>query len=303
MVFSEIYGAYYKTVAQILRRAAGGDLTPQALRQIVSQTAFAESTLTIPDALLSGRWPLLGADCSTVLHEPPQMPLTLLEKRWLKSLLLDQRIQLFSPDPTGLEEVEPLFDPGVFVWFDRYEDGDPYDDPGYVERFQTIRTAIREKRLLRVRFDGRHGKRHSWLCAPYRLEYSEKDDKFRLLAATPKNQLTLNLARIRSCELAGPVDTAAFPMPFVKTCTLVLELTDERNALERAMLHFSHLEKETVRLGENRYRITLRYLKDDETELLIRVLSFGPMLRVVEPEPFIRQLRERIEKQYKMRTG
>ena len=78
---------------------------------------------------------------------------------------------------------------------------------------------------------------------------------------------------------------------------LVLELTDRRNALERCLFHFSHLSKETERIGEDRYRITLHYELADETELLIRVLSFGPMLKVVFPENFRNQLCSRLEKQ------
>ena len=79
-------------------------------------------------------------------------------------------------------------------------------------------------------------------------------------------------------------------------------LTDERNALERAMLHFSHLDKETQRIDGNRYKITLHYEQEDETELLIRVLSFGPVLKVVFPEDFVKKLCERLEKQKRMRT-
>ena len=43
--------------------------------------------------------------------------------------------------------------------------------------------------------------------------------------------------------------------------------------------------------------IALRYDRDDETEILIRVLSFGPMLRVTSPESFIDKIRERLVKQ------
>ena len=83
--------------------------------------------------------------------------------------------------------------------------------------------------------------------------------------------------------------------------SLVLELKDERNALERAMLHFSHLNKETERIGEDLYKITLFYEREDETELLIRVLSFGPMVKVLFPEDFLGKLKERLEKQKKLR--
>ena len=80
-----------------------------------------------------------------------------------------------------------------------------------------------------------------------------------------------------------------------------MELKDERNALERAMLHFSHLNKETERIGEDLYKITLFYEREDETELLIRVLSFGPVLKVVFPDDFTEKLVQRLKKQKEMR--
>ena len=78
---------------------------------------------------------------------------------------------------------------------------------------------------------------------------------------------------------------------------MTFELEDRRNALERVLLHFSHLEKETKRLDDRRYRVTLKYDGQDETEMVIRLLSFGSAIRVVEPERMICLLRERIEKQ------
>lgn len=74
-------------------------------------------------------------------------------------------------------------------------------------------------------------------------------------------------------------------------------LHDERNGLERVLLHFSHFEKETLKLEDGLYQIKLRYDRDDEAELLIRVLSFGPVLEVKSPAEFIRLIRERIRVQ------
>ena len=68
--------------------------------------------------------------------------LTALEKRWMKAVLADPRIQLFSPDETGLEDVEPLFTPDKIVYYDRYTDGDPYGDPSYIAHFRTILQAL-----------------------------------------------------------------------------------------------------------------------------------------------------------------
>jgi hypothetical protein len=67
------------------------------------------------------------------------------------------------------------------------------------------------------------------------------------------------------------------------------------------MLHFSHLDKETERIDENHYKITLYYEREDETELLIRVLSFSPVLKAIFPDDFVKKLCERLEKQKRMR--
>ena len=90
---------------------------------------------------------------------------------------------------------------------------------------------------------------------PMHLEFSEKDDHFRLIAADSSRRWTINLGRLTSCELAP--GTEASLREAEKPERLVFELTDRRNALERVLLHFSHLEKETERLDADRYRVTL----------------------------------------------
>lgn len=65
---------------------------------------------------------------------------------------------------------------------------------------------------------------------------------------------------------------------------------------------FSHLEKITERLDEKHYRLQLMYNKSDETEMVIRILSFGPLLRVQEAAGFIELLRHRLRKQLALRA-
>ena len=52
-----------------------------------------------------------------------------------------------------------------------------------------------------------------------------------------------------------------------------------------------------MKIDDMHYQITLKYDKSDETEILIRILSFGPMIKIVSPDSFIRQLKSRIDKQ------
>ena len=301
MLFSEVYGTYYNVLAKLLERSVDGNLTRESMDTIIREKGFEESILTIPEALESQTWPLIKEDFTTPLEHKPTMPLTALQKQWLKALLSDPRIQLFDPPMEGLVDVEPLYPPDTFVYYDRYNDGDPFDDPGYIKRFRCILSAIRHKRWLRVQFTSHHGKTHYWKCIPYKLEYSSKDDKFRLISANKRDTLSINLARITNCFMLEPYTAEEYQPRTMKQRILVLGLKDERNALERAMLHFSHLNKETERIGEDLYKITLFYEREDETELLIRVLSFGPVLKVVFPDDFKEKLVQRLKKQKEMR--
>ncbi len=303
MLFHEIYGSYFRAVSAVLERACAGTLTGKELTDLVQQYAFGESVLTIPSSLRDGTWPLLTEDLATPLRHAPSMPLTTLEKRWMKALLNDPRIRLFAPSEAGLEDVKPLYRPDTFVYFDRYTDGDPYEDEGYIESFRSVLTALREQRLLKVRFNGHSGVRHRYVCIPHCLEYSAKDDKFRLLADVRGRPMTVNMARLHRVEVLEPYEVEKVRPLHFRERTLVMELTDERNALERVMLHFSDLEKETVRLDDRHYRVALRYRKEDETELLIRILSFGPMLRLLEPEELVSQLKERLTRQMALVSG
>lgn len=297
MLFSEVYGSYFNVLAEILELAVENRLTREAMQDIIRKKGFEESAFTITRNLKDQTWPLLKEDMTTPLRHVPTQPLTELQKRWMKTLLSDPRVRLFDPPAEGLEDVQPLYPADALVFFDRYGDGDPYEDPQYIRRFRILLTALREKRWLHVRFEGGNGSFHSFRCIPYYLEYSPKDDKFRLIAGIRRSTAVINLARIHSVSLLEPCPPERYrPRPMRKQ-TLLLEVTDTHYALERCMHHFSHLEKETERLDENRYLLTLHYEKEDETELLIRVLSFGPRVKVLSPDPFREKLLERLKKQ------
>lgn len=297
MLFSEIYSSYFNAVAKILGLATESKLTGKALTEAIQEQAFEESVLVIPKALKSERWPLLTRTFETPLLEKPTMPLTDLQKQWLKALLQDPRIGLFSPSTEGLEDVEPLYDLESVVYFDRYGDGDPFQDRNYIRNFQTILQALREDGSVRIRYRAAGGNERRYDCRPIHLEYSGRDDKFRLIAEGWKRTLTLNLGRMITVERRETQETELGEFTEDGEREMTLELTDERDAMRRAIISFSDLEKETVRLDEKHYRIHLWYRQEDETDLLIRILSFGPVLRVTEPAELVDQVIARLRRQ------
>ena len=119
MIFSELYSAYYNTVARIITAAFDKNTTEKDLDRIVSENAFSESVLTIMPSLKSGKWKLLDSSLKPLLRHEPTMPLTLLQKRWLKAVSLDKRVRLFDVQFPDLYDVEPLFTEDELAVFKR----------------------------------------------------------------------------------------------------------------------------------------------------------------------------------------
>ena len=295
MIFSEIYSAYYNVMAKVLRAAVSYPLEKGALYEIIQEHAFGESILNIQKAIREEHWQLMKADGTTPIQHPPTLPLTNLQKRWLKAISLDPRMKLFDVTFPDLDDVEPLFTPDDYDVFDKYSDGDPYEDKLYVSHFKLILSALKAQHPLEITMRARNGQEICFAMQPDHLEYSEKDDKFRLIGISEKYADTVNLSRILSCRFCGRefIPERRQRMGDGRR-TAELELTDERNALERVLLHFAHFEKQAEKLDEKKYKVRITYEKEDETEILIRVLSFGPMVKVTGPEPFIELIKERL---------
>lgn len=309
MLFSEIYSAYYNTVASIISCSQQGKLDSDLLFKIVKESAFPESFMTIGSALETGKWPLIKKDYSTNIQNIPTMPLSILQKRWLKALCNDKRIRLFVSDEVlerlknQLQGVEALFNENDYYLYDKYSDGDPYDDPDYIKNFRTALEAIHQKKTISVEYTGRFGQQKRFICAPCKIEYSEKDDKFRIISKVRNRHSILNIARINSCELTENSkvdDISEEDLPDNRRTSVTLEIYNERKAMERVMLAFAHFEKSAVQISDDVYQLTLNYDSFDETELVVRVLSFGPMVKVLEPESFRNLIQERISKQIEL---
>lgn len=297
MIFDEIYSAYYNAVAKIITAILSGKADEKTLNQIVCDNAFGESMLTVIPSLKSEKWQLVKSDMTTPIKHIPTIPLTLIQKQWLKAISFDPRINLFGVKISGLEDVEPLFTPDDYFIYDKYGDGDPYEDEGYIKRFQTILSALKEKQPLKIQMVNRKGNPASMTVMPQRLEYSEKDDKFRLISTGYRYGGTVNLARITMCEKRSAVGFTPNPSASPTNESLTLRIFNERNALERCLLHFAHFEKRVERVDQKQYHVHIQYDKNDETEMVIRILSFGPMVEVIEPNDFRKLIIDRLKRQ------
>lgn len=317
-LFSELYSRYFQMVACVLNAACTQPLTAAGLARTISQNAFSESVLRAYPKLAEGEWPLLTKqpDGRFAAKLPaPACPPTLLQRAWVAAILHDPRIGLFLSDAElaearGLlagEGVEPMFRPEDFHYFDACSDGDPYQDGEYRARFGQILKAIQSQCALHIQFRSGEGEMVNTCVLPQTLEYSSKDDKFRLLCRRLKpacagGEMTINLARILAITpCATDVSAVAAEPAECAAERILLEISEERNALERCMLHFANYRKSTTFDEDTgRYLCTIYYEKRDEIELLIRVLSFGPVVRVLGPAPFLKLVKQRVARQYEL---
>ena len=313
-LFSELYSCYYQVLRHLLLNQNA--ITMQDIRAQIIEEGFEESMLSIIPKLESGTWNLFTKDGELYLSKlSPSFlePLSDLEKSYLKALLSDSRIGLFLTQEQlealndMLASVTPLWKPEQLYYYDRFADGDPYDDETYRSHFQVLLHAPKKRQSVDIDYNAPSGKHVHHYYVPARLEYSVKNDKFRLLAfkhtgGQAMRLELLNIARIQNVRttektLASAVDLNALIQNSYYKEPLRLQIVNERNALERAMLHFANYEKNTVKIDENTYECLIYYNQNMETELLIEVLSFGPMLTVLGNEKFLDLLKARLERQ------
>lgn len=321
-LFDKFYCCYYTILNRLLHRASHHPISLEDIDEICRSHGFEESRLTIRSKITSGSWPLfsknsLGNFSSNLKSPPEPVPLTNLQRSWLRSLLTDPRLPLFLSDEEQKEleqltqDTEPLYTQEQFDCFDQFRDGDSFHSPRYKECFHTILMALERERLLLLSYQGKNGRTNTFEVLPCQLQYSSLEDKFRLCCLKSKKGVfcrntLLNLERIQACHLSPaacpPEDKKRFYLPVLKvTKPLTIAISEERNALERCMLHFASYEKHTEYDSQNnRWICSIYYDKMDEPELLIDVLSFGPVIRVLGPDSFIKQIEERVRRQHEL---
>ncbi|MDP4142904.1 MAG: WYL domain-containing protein [Bacillota bacterium] len=317
--YSKIYSCYYKVIRKILNRTLKEPLTKKEIKEVIDREAFSESAFYIIPKLIDGEWNLMeniGGRYKSKLNCNVNRPVTSLEKSWLKSLLLDRRANLFLRSDQilylekVLKDIEPMFDPSDFHYYDTFLDGDPYESNKYIDNFRRILKAIKEKIIITISYESGRDKPVIGKFLPIKIEYSSKDDKFRLHAVRIRykkvvKETIINIARITNiaeCQEKFMEEIDYHKQSSKNKCNepVIIEISKERNAVERCMLHFASYEKSTEYDEENdKYISYIYYDKRDEAELLVRILSFGPVIKVLGPERFLNQVRERVASQWK----
>ena len=316
-IFSEIYGTYFRIAAKLL----GNEVTDEkTVRETVQREGFRDSVLFLPQKLIPGSedWGLFTrtpeGKLRRITKNAPVKVLTKLQKMWLKAKLSDPRIRLFMDSDTlsqldeRLSDVRPLYTKEQFRITDRFSDGDDFLSEDYIRNFRTALDAVKTRKIVFAEFTSGHGNHISGKFVLLKMEYSPKNGRFRVYCYLLRNDRIKSSGIINIGRLTKIVDTGrTFRTPVSvddyfssRKCSepAVIRVTPQRNGVERFMLEFASYEKHTVRdLESGEYTVELWYDQFDETELLIRLLSFGPVIEIMGHPGLREQARQRIKRQ------
>ena len=82
---------------------------------------------------------------------------------------------------------------------------------------------------------------------------------------------------------------------------VTVRVTTERNTVERFFMEFAPYEKQSERdLTTGECIVKIWYDNQDESELLIRLLAFGPTIEILSPSDFRQKAAERVFRQFEL---
>lgn len=308
-LFSEIYSTYYQITEKILKKKV---VTKAEVLNIICKNGFSETVLFLEPKLIGeDHYGLLtekNGIYRSILKKEPHIPLTFLEKRWLCAILHDRKSSLFldkkqKQELCNLLGAEPLYQNQFLHFFDRFSDGDDYEKEQYINHFRNILRSLNNHTLIKISFHTRKGDRVTHYFLPVKMEYSSKNDRFRVHVVRYRKGNAIDIGIINLSQVTLTECTDITP---VANCVkvhekreAVIKITEERNAVNRFMMEFAELERISEYDEETKEcLVRMKYNFKDETEILIRLLSFGPVVEVLEPLDFRKKMKERIDKQF-----
>ncbi len=251
---------------------------------------------------------------STLSKAVELLPLTTLEIQWLINILSHPLSKCFLKE----EEIKriseqlgntDLFDINKVVLHDQYSDVDDfYKDSAFGVSIQKIINAIKEHRMVAIKYKSQYGSQSNYVCSPVYIEYSKKDNRIRVRAVSKSNIVkTFNLERILNITLLDDTyDKVSAEKTIEKHIKenereLVVFFNETKNVPDRILTEFSCFKKKCIKWGNERYRMTLYYDKDDKREILVRLLSYGSLINVFDDTGDVRhELIGRLENQLEL---
>lgn len=244
------------------------------------------------------------------------LPLTTLEIRWIKTILSDERIVCFFNERqldfikvymnTEYPEITPL-PVNNFVNFDKHIPIDSIEKLAEQSLITTLIKAINQKMLVDITYVTRYGKEIVGEFKPIVIEFSKRNNKFQAQMQSCENNrfYSINLSQIISLTIV-PDEFEYFETlqnyekhRELNERSVDIQFYDVRNTADRILTEFSPWKKYCEYDRETKiYTLHLFYQKDEELDLVVRLMGYGGNIHFVNKEHSIaREILRRYKKQ------
>lgn len=240
----------------------------------------------------------------SILNNQDSIPLKVrfskLEKSWLNGMIKEPVVQaLLGKDI--LEKLEAaLIDvkkgSNEVIEFTNKVKSDVDVDLEKMSRdfYAILEGIINEKPILYSNVDKNGNEYNNQLALPIRIEYSLKDDKFRasIYSLEEQRSVMVNLHTLKEVKIAQNVNSEIKREDVLKKLKekkyseipITIELEDIRGAMERCFMSFSSFERNSRNISENKYEIDIYYYTFEEDEVIRKIMSLGPYVKVKSPD-------------------
>lgn len=246
------------------------------------------------------------------------VPLSTIELRWLKTILKDQKIRLFLSE----QEINVLCD--ILTEYVPNISPLPMDKVFFFDRFHfpeknakleslvltTLLEGIYDQRTVCIKYHTMRNRTKVGEFKPIVLEFSKRNNRFQgFFQECGSNRIyTMNVSRIETAEETDTTfDYAAAKRALLdfreeNMTSVEVEFYDVRNIADRILTEFSPWKKLCAYDAETGlYKLTIFYQKQDEVDLVVRLLGYGANLRFVDKEhPICKEIQVRMNRQMEL---
>lgn len=228
------------------------------------------------------------------------VPFSNIELRWIKTMLLDNKINMFL-DEGEKQYIQSTIDKAghykafptqSICFYDRYK---PNETFGVVKR-QIIRVlldGIRDKNKVSITYHTMGGNVKQGIYCPINITYSKRNDAFQGYFLDEENDLIyiFNLSNIsRIAKTRQTYDFEKVSKVYKKYLddnekSVELMFGEGRNVVDRILSEFAPWKKHCRYNAElKQYTLQIFYHQGDEVELVVRLLGYGDSIQFKNKE-------------------
>ena len=184
----------------------------------------------------------------------------------------------------------------------QYRLGDSELDKAYEQTLGIIAEAIRSHRA--ISYDNVVQGKYEYvnnLALPIKIEYSFLNDMFRVSVYDKLQErfVKINLSTMKNVMLSTETgeDLSKEYADFIEMNTKKIELDVEPidHVIERCFRIFSYYDRQArFDKDENKYKLTISYMRQDEKEVIRDVLSMGSYVVIMSPKRLQKEVYKRI---------